>query len=227
MEITNEIKEKIKQDVLKDKTKERCGIILRDGTVIPCENRATDSDRHFIIARGDLKKAQRRGWIEAVYHSHVPGDYIDDDLSHEDKVIAERFNIQSIMYSIKNNKFHEYQPTGKPVEYVGRPYIRGILDEIHLIRDYYEKELNIKIEDTKNKNIEHFLSTNGFMEVSYPQKHDILIVNWAGDKDNKKMVIYNGNNKLIVHPEFELSKEVDYNYGLQKWTEKIYRHHRI
>lgn len=227
MEITENIKKKIKEHALSDIKNECCGIILENGTVIPCVNRASDSEVHFIIARADLKRAQKIGWISAVYHSHVPGDYIDESLSDEDKVIAEYFNIFSVMYSIQNDKFYEYQPTGKPIEYIGRPYVRGILDEMQLIRDYYKKELNIDLIDLKDKNAENFLRNNGFIETNSPNKHDIIIIKWSGDKNNKKMAIYYGDNKILAHPEFELSKIINYNYGLVNWTEKIFRHHKI
>src|SRR3990167_8540410 len=119
MEITEQIKQEIKEHALSKPTEEVCGLILRGGEVIECKNRASDFDVHFIIAKGDIKKAKKLGWIEAVYHSHIPGDYIEDKLSDEDLVIAEYFNIYSVMYSIKEDKFYEYQPTGKPINYIG------------------------------------------------------------------------------------------------------------
>lgn len=227
MQITEEIKRKIKEDALKDIAKECCGLILENGRVIPCENRAEDNNVHFIIANGDIKKAQKQGWISAVYHSHVPGDYEDDYLSPEDIVIAEYFNVFSIMYSIKYDKFYEYQPTGKPIGYTGRPYIRGILDEFHLVRDYYKRELNIEIKDLKNRNIESFLTNNGFIETNGVQKHNILIIKWSGNIEKRKMVLYVDENKIIAHPDFELSEKLDYNYGLKKWTEKIFKHSKL
>lgn len=227
MEITEQIKQKIKEHALSKPTEEVCGLILRGGEVIECKNRASDFEVHFIIAKGDIKKAKKLGWIEAVYHSHIPGDYIEDKLSDEDIVIAEYFNIYSVMYSIKEDKFYEYQPTGKPINYIGRPYIRGVLDEFNLIKDYYRKELNIEINNFKDRNAENFLKNNGFVEVGEIKKHDILIVRWAGDTNNKKIVLYIENDKIIVHPEFELSKITNYNYGLKKWTEKIFRHNKL
>ena len=227
MELTEKIKEKIKEHTLSDIENESCGLIIEDGTVIPCENRAEDSKVHFIIAAGDIKKAQKQGWIEAVYHSHVFQNEKEDGLSDEDIVIAEYFNVHSVVYSVKDDKFYEYFPTGKPIEYIGRPYIRGVLDEFHLIRDYYKKELNIEIADLKNKNIEIFLQNNGFCEVDAAKKHDILVLKWSGDTTKKKMALYLSDDKILVHPEFEMSKFVNYNYGLKRWTEKIYRHNKL
>lgn len=227
MEITEKIKEKIKEYCLLNTDIESCGLILENGTVIPCINRAIDKNVHFIIAAGDIKKAQKQGWISAVYHSHVSLGYENDELSNEDMVIAEYFNILSVMYSVKSDKFYEYRPSGKPIEYIGRPYIRGVLDEFHLIRDYYKKELNIEIIDIKNRNIESFLTNNGFSETTGIKKHDILILKCTDDVNNGKIVLYLGEDKIIAHPEFEESKIICYNNGLKKLTKKIYRHNKL
>lgn len=227
MELTENIKEKIKNHAFKDTERECCGLILADGSVIPCINRASDFDVHFIIAAGDIKKAQKKSNVVAVYHSHVPAGIIEDRLSDEDLVISEYFNVKTVLYSLIQDKFYEYTPTGKPIGYIGRPYIRGVLDEFVLIKDYYEKILNIQISDLTNRNTELFLKNNGFAETNGPQKHDVLLIRFQNKIDNRHMTIYTENNKIIIHPEFELSKEVNYNYGLQKWTEKIYRHHKM
>ena len=227
MELTAKIKEKIKKHSLKDIKNESCGLILNNGSVVECKNRASDSDVHFIIAAGDIKKAQKKSAVVAVYHSHVPGDFENDKLSDEDLVISEYFNVKTILYSIKEDKFYEYTPTNKPMGYIGRPYIRGVLDEFVLIKDYYQKELNIEIADLSNRNVELFLKNNNFVEAGEIKKHDIVIIKFENDAQKEQMTICIGNEKLIIHPEFDLSRVADYNYGLQKWTTKIYRHNKM
>lgn len=227
MELTDKIKQKIKKHSLKNIKEESCGLVLSNGSVIECKNRASDGDVHFIIAAGDIKKAQKRGEIVAVYHSHIPGDFDNDKLSDEDLVISEYFNIKTILYSITEDKFYEYTPTGKPMEYTGRPYIRNVLDEFVLIKDYFKKELNIEITNFSNRNPEYFLKDNGFAEVNDAKKHDVLIIKFNNDITKKQMTLYLGDDQLIIHPEFDLSKKTSYNYGLQKWTEKIFRHSKM
>lgn len=227
MELTDQIKKEIKEHCLSDVENECCGLILSNGKVIPCENRASDSDVHFIINSWDIKKAKEEGWVSATYHSHVKVKEDEEDkLSNDDKIISEYFNIEFVLYSIKNDEFCTYQPTGKPIEYVGRPYIRHVLDETHLIRDYYKRELNIEIK-VKNRNKEGFLKENGFGEENGGKKGDILLINWAGDKNDKRLGIYVGGDKILVQPEFEQSKIVDYNYGLKNWTAKMFRHNKL
>jgi len=227
MELTNTIKSSIKNHALKDPDKEACGIILSNGEVVKCKNRADDSDIHFIINSGDIKKAQKRGQIQAIYHSHIKIKDEDDGLSSEDKVISEYFNVVFVLYSLIRDEFYIYIPTGKPVGYIGRPYVRNVLDEIQLIEDYYKRELNIPITKIKNKNIELLLKSNNFNEVSLPDKHDIIIVNWQKDKNQKRALIYLGKNKILTQPEFDLSKIIDYNYGIKKWTQKVFRHEKL
>lgn len=227
MELTNKIKEEIKKHALSIPSEEVAGLVLHNGMVIRCINRASDSEVHFIIAAGDINKARKKGEIVAVYHSHVPGDYGEDRFSENDIVIAEHFNVKAVLYSLKDDKFYEYQPTGKPITYLGRPYVRNIMDEFDLIKDYYKKELNIEILELHNRNIEIFLKKNGFVGVGELKKHDILVIKWQNDINKRQMVLYIGENKIIIHPEFETSRITDYNYGLKNWTEKIYRHNKM
>lgn len=242
--LTENIKKEIKKQALLSPKEEICGFILADGTVFPCINRATDKEIHFIISAADMKKARKRGEGIAIYHSHVPGNYGEDRFSENDIVISEYFNLEAVLYSVKDDKFYEYHPTGKPIGYLNRPYIRNIMDEFHLIRDYYKNELNIIVninsknykESLKNKNItiemsgqhhENFLKSNNFVKVGELQKHDILIIKWQNDINKKQMSIYLGNDKLMIHREFDVSQIVEYNYGLKNWTEKIFRYHKM
>lgn len=225
MQLTEEIKKRIREHTWGDTTKECCGLIIDNKTVIPCKNRASDSDTHFIINSLDIEKAKKRGNITAVYHSHIKSKDEDDGLSDEDKVISEYFNVCYVLHSLTTDEFYIYEPTRQPIGYIGRPYVRNVFDEFQLIRDYYQKELNINI-STGIRNPEKFLINNGFSQVNSPEKHDILIMNWAGDKKNKRMVIYMGD-KILAQPEFELSTKLDYNYGRKRWTEKVFRHNKL
>ena len=228
MELTNKIKEKIKESALLNPNKECCGFILSNDAVIECKNRAEDSNVHFIITAGDIKKVRKKGNIVAVYHTHVPGDYEknQDQLSKEDIIISEYFNVTSILYSLIEDKFYIHEPTGKPIDYIGRPYVRGVLDEFNLIKDYYKKELNIGINDFSNKNLDIFFKNNGFVQTNEIKKHDILIIK-KPDIMEKKPAIFVGNNQIIIQYEFDSSKIVEYSYGMQKWTEKTYRHNKM
>lgn len=226
MKLTEEIKDEIKSYALSNQTQEICGLIIENGKIIPCKNRASDADVHFIIAAADIKRASKKGELIAVYHSHITNGYNYDYLSKEDIVVSEYLKITSILYSIAENKFYVYEPTGKPVEYEGRPYAKGTIDEFVLIKDYYRKELNIEIRNLKDRNIETFLQKNGFVAVGEIKKHDILIIK-RPNKLNKEPVIYMGGDKVLIHKEFESSKITEYNYGMKNWTEKIYRYHRM
>lgn len=225
MELTEKIKNEIKSYALSDQANETCGLIT-ELEVIPCKNRASDSNVHFIITAADIKKAGKRGKLIGVYHSHIANGFNYDYLSKEDIVVSEHLKITSVLYSIIEDKFYIYKPTGKPIEYEGRPYAKGTIDEFVLIKDYYKRELNIEIQGLKDRNIETFLQKNGFVMVGEINKHDILIIK-RPNKLNKEPVIYIGDNKILIHKEFESSKITEYNYGIKNWTERIYRYYRM
>lgn len=226
--LTDIIKKKIKDHCLLDISNESCGIILKSGEVIPCKNQASDSNVHFIITAKDIKKAQKIGDIDAVYHSHIKEkEEGEDGLSHEDEVVSEYFNIKYILYSIPTDKFFSFEPSGKPVEYLNRPYVRNLIDENRLIQDYYQRELNIEINNIEIKNPENFLIKNEFTEVPNPQKHDILLIDKEEKAHKRALAIYLENNKIMLHPEFTPSVIMSYNYGLKCWTKKIFRHKKM
>ena len=226
MELTEKIKDEIKSHALIDQTKECCGLIIEGSAVIPCKNRASDSNAHFIINAGDIKKAAKKGKLMAVYHSHIDDDYNYDHLSQEDTVVSEHLRIISILYSLTEDKFYTYEPTGKPVKYEGRPYARGTIDEFVLIKDYYKRELNIDITELRNRNLDTFFKKNGFVQVGEVKKHDILVIKNPNNQDFEP-VIYVGSDKVLRHKEFESSKITEYNYGMKNWTKKIYRYYKM
>lgn len=225
MELTKKIKDQIRTEALNNPTEEICGLILENGDVVSCPNRADDRDVHFIIASKDILRASRISKHAAVYHSHIKQKDVDDGLSDEDSILAEYFNLTFILYSLQKDEFFTYSPTGKPVGYVDRPYVRNVLDEFQLIIDYYKKELNITVERFYSRNCHNFLINNNFNEVNNLKKHDIIIM--QKEIEHEKMVIYLGDDKILVHPDFAESRIVDYNYGLQSWTRRRYRHSKL
>ena len=227
--LTEKIKKKIKDHALSDPKNEVCGLIMANQSVILYKNIAADREPHFIISHLEINKAQKKDKLIAVYHSHIQNkEDKDDKLSNEDEVIAEYFNVRFVLYSVNDDKFFEYVPTGKRVDYLNRPYVFKILDEVTLIKDYYEWELNVKLENLKNReNLELFLKENGFVESGELQKGDVILIHLNNDPLKPKLLLYTENDKVIIHKEYELSKVTEYNYGLKKWTKKIYRHQKL
>ena len=67
--ITTQIKQEIAADCFKRGDIEACGFIV-DGTVVPCENVATNPETGFVIAPEDYASAEELGTIECVSLSH-------------------------------------------------------------------------------------------------------------------------------------------------------------
>lgn len=230
--LTDKVKSKIQKHALEDPENEVCGLIiktLRGFQVIKCKNIAPDSDVHFIISNVEVEKTRKSEEIVGVYHSHCKTkDILEDGLSEEDKIVSEYFNIAYVLYSLITERFYEYSPTGIEVPLGGRPFISKLLDDVELVKDYYNRKLNIKTDKLKNRtNFELFLRDNEFYETGGLRIHDIVLLNWQGNKLKPKLGIFVGNNKILVHPDFDKSRITTYNYGMKKWTNKIFRHQKM
>ena len=144
----NETKEFVKIEALKDPSKECCGLILEkeSGTVVvPCENVSPNPESHFIISPLDVMELSKSGKLIGFYHSHVMGE--EFKLSKYDRLVSQRLMLDSVIYSITNDRFIHHKPNKHKPDYINRPFIIGLYDCFTLAQDYYKHELNIHIPD--------------------------------------------------------------------------------
>lgn len=149
MNLTQDIKDFIKADCLKDTSEERCGVIVGsrgDVVAIPCKNISPNPSDHFVISPIDLAEIRKTSTLLGYYHSHLNDHQYE--LSKYDRLVSSRLNLYSIIYSIKTDTFNDFQPHANDfISYLGRPFITGIFDCYTLIQDYYKHEFNIKLTD--------------------------------------------------------------------------------
>lgn len=247
MELSIDIKNYIRNHALQDKTKECCGIIVKnwpessivlDSTIfcVKCNNVSESPEKSFIIDYNDVKKYGLEN-IVAFYHSHP----LKCEFSVGDMAFSEKLDRKFILYCIETGEFKIYEPNGHKTPYIDRTFFIGILDCFSLLIDYYKRELNIELPDIndkmryeykqwKNKDYicnytilkDYFLS-NGFIKVDNLKKHDVVEVKFKDIKFPSHVGVYLGDYKILQHI-YEYSSIENYNNSLKRMTTAVYRH---
>lgn len=244
--LNNRFKNYIKKAALKSPQIEVCGLIYKQKTyrIKLCENISKTPTNHFIISNQERYNIERKGTIVAFFHSH------DDSTepSEIDRLVSERLKINCIIYGVKSNEFTEYTPIGYEVPYLNRPFLLGLLDCLQLVRDYYQRELNVYIPDCKHavraiyedwetlpENNEqnttfrdHFL-TNGFQEVNPTtlKKHDVILTKLPNIKCPVHVAVYLESNKILHHLPNRESVIEQYSPAMKKFTCHVMRHQTL
>lgn len=243
------LNDKIKADIFKHYNEcypfECCGLIVGN-EYIPCENIATDKNQ-FEINPKDYVLAAKKGTIKAIVHSHPDGS---TNPSMPDKV---QMNLHGKTWLITNGlEIAEHKPDGFKAPLIGREYHHGIMDCYTLIRDYFDRELNIRLNDYEredawweNKNSKPLYLDNfkkeGFVEVSDIKENDVILfrlgrtehINHAaifiGDgflkSETTNKVI--GDNFILHHPYNADSIREPYTESWKRRTALIIRHKNL
>ena len=217
---------------------ECCGVIV-SGEYIPCRNVAEKGQ--FQIHHEDLANAEDQGEIQAYVHSHPNATARASDL---DLLQIELHEKPWVICAYPEVDFQVYEPFGYKAPLIGRDYHHGYQDCYSIIRDFYNRELGIKLldferqdgwwsdKDHKSLYLEN-LDAAGFYEVSEPQYGDMLICNmgrtehpnhaiiWLGDqwqlKSEESTSCFGG--PLILHHPYG-RKSVREIFG-QQWQERV------
>ena len=112
MNIEESIKEAIKEEALKAKPYECCGLIIKDRSeghrkIWPAINSAPEPEENFIIKIHDYIMAEEVGDVIGVYHSHPKGN---SSFSDADTVNAQKLELLTVLYVVEQDKFHFFQP---------------------------------------------------------------------------------------------------------------------
>lgn len=125
--------------------REACGFIVKVGQidlVIPATNIALDPEQDFLIPSNEVEWAEQHGEIVAIYHSHPDAEacFTDTDLA-----ASSALEIPYVCVSYPNVAFAMHDPRGFCAGYEGRQFLHGVVDCYTLVRDYYARELQIKL----------------------------------------------------------------------------------
>lgn len=199
---------------------EACGFILADYSIRPCENKAPDPTKSFLIDPLDFIK--HKDTIIAVYHSHPNKDPLP---SEEDKLSSNRSRLPFYILSYPSKEVYVYNPVATEIQpYEGRKFIYGLSDCLSLVTEFYSRELGINLGNGYRKywdwwqDIEHendFINgilEEGFEKVTTLEKNDIIIMQ-VGAKVPNHLAVYLGDSIILHHPSIgNLSRQEVYGF---------------
>ena len=198
--LTKSIKAAIIAHARRDYPREACGVIVNK-EYIPCTNIAAD-DAQFEICPIDLVGAGSEGKIKAYVHSHPDGSCKP---SMPDRV---QMNLHGLPWVITNGVDVElHKPDDYKAPLLGREYHHGLMDCYTLVQDYYQRELDITLNDYERTNawwesadhdplyLDNFKS-EGFVEVGNVQKHDLILCRLGRTEHINHALVFIGDGSL-------------------------------
>lgn len=225
--------------------RECCGLIV-NREYIECENIAVN-DGEFKIDPRCIIKAEKLGKIEAIVHSHPDGSTKPSTL---DKLQMAAHGLPWVIASYPDIDIKVYPSGDYIAPLVGREYIHGVLDCFSIVRDYYDRELGVVIDNFERSDLwwenpqsqdlyaENFAS-QGFVEVSDLRRHDVILcrvqptnfINHAliylgddGELQSEKTDSVFGNHLILHHPYLRTSRREIYGTIWQERMAMIVRH---
>lgn len=222
--------------------RECCGLIavIRGKEVyLPCRNIADTPTEHFVLDPADYARAEDLGTITHVVHSHVNASA---QPSVADKSACEASGLPWIIVEVSRDpetkvvmagRYVEIEPAGFVAPLIGRPYAAGIHDCYALVRDYYDRELQIELPQYERRDLwwekgYNLLVDNfedaGFRRVgSRPQKNDVFVMQIRSKVPNHTGV-YIGDGRMLHHAYNRLSTIDVYGGYWRETTVMLLRH---
>ena len=217
-ELSQEQKAIIKDFSIKNYPEESCGIGLKDGSIILCENQASDKNNFFAIQQKESDKY--KGNIDFIFHSHCRDKTAD--FSEEDEQISTKTKTPYVLYNVLTDEFKHFKAEGD-LPYEGRVMVPGVIDCSCLAQDYYKRELNLNLptmnhpfrfhrfnktfvkmckqywEKNDSRVLLDFYLERGFLEVSKPKLYDLILSNSLSFVSNvfTHISVYLGNDEVL------------------------------
>lgn len=205
--LTAKIKKAINAHANECHPKEACGVIV-NSEYIPCTNVSLD-DAQFEIDVIDIVGAEKEGKIQAYVHSHSGFGEASTKPSQLDML---QMGLHGLPWAIANGVDVDlYHPTDYKAPLIGRDYYHGTLDCYTLIKDYYQRELGITLndyeradewwadKDSKPLYLDGF-KKEGFAEVNTIQRHDIILARLGRTVHVNHALVFIGNGTLKSEP---------------------------
>lgn len=198
--LTKSIKSAIIDHANEQYPRESCGVIVGK-EYIPCKNISPD-DAQFEIDSIDLVGASSEGKIKAYVHSHPDGS---TEPSMPDRV---QMNLHGLPWVITNGvDVALHKPDGYQAPLIGREYHHGLMDCFTIVKDYYQRELGITLNDyhrddvwwesadSKPLYVDNF-KAEGFVEVDTIQKHDVILCRLGRTEHVNHALVFIGDGTL-------------------------------
>lgn len=219
----------------KHEGEESCGLIA-GGKFWPCKNTNPDPSKYFSISAEAFARVDELG-IDVVFHSHLG---FDNKFSKDDIKACKQINLPWVMYCLGTDEWHYMDPTGK-APYLQRPWIYGIYDCYGIVRDYYNNEFSIALDDFERgeerewessewRMFEKNFKQQGFVEVDDDniKRGDVFLMQLQSGFPNHVGVLHDSSSGVFYHHlTGRLSEASIYGGYWQKHTNKILRHRRM
>ena len=258
MILTKKIKEDIIKHAKESYPNESCGLVLSlEGNTpnkeyMPCKNLSASADQFYIDPK-DIVRSEAKGNILAYVHSHPNGSCKPSEPDLAQMALHGKAWIICSYEPDVESEVGIYEPEAYRVPLLGRSYHHGLQDCYSIVRDYYYRELNIRLndyerldnwwleEDTKSLYLDNF-SKEGFIPVTDGiRKHDVILftlgrtfhVNHAGiflgdgdltSEDSPKVI---GNSLFIHHPYNKKALREIYGNFWEARTTFVLRHESL
>lgn len=217
-----------KAHALAEYPRESCGLVLLSGTseiYLPMSNRSDEPTQKFKISPEDFMDAEDSGTVLAVIHSHPDASSCP---SQPDRVRCEATELPWAVIGVTGGPVDApavsgvswIYPCGYTLPLIGRDFHHGMQDCFTLIRDYYQRALNVTLPDFEREDkwwekgqnlyVEQYEQA-GFVTVSSHEirKHDIILMQVRSKVPNHGAV-YLGDGKILHHMYGRLSMRVMY-----------------
>lgn len=207
MQLTKKTKAAIIEHAKECYPLECCGLIV-NRQYVPCRNIA-DHDADFKIHPQDLVKAESMGKVQAIVHSHPDGTCKPSLVDNQQ--IA-KHSLPWVILAYPDIEFGIYHES-KPQPLIKRQYIHGELDCFTIVKDYYERELGIVLDDFERHDrwwetadsslyLDNYES-QGFVKVDDLHRHDLILCAVQPTKQVNHALIYMGNDGSLKSEETE------------------------
>jgi proteasome lid subunit RPN8/RPN11 len=213
---------------------EACGLVV-NGQVIPCKNAHPSPLTDFAILAQDYARIEKKGIIEAIYHSHPSGP---DQFSSADIKACKQSNIPWILFNAESGNFLQADPSGN-APYEGRPWVYGVFDCYAILRDFYKREFNVELDDFERgaemewerdewRMFERNWAHQGFIEIDKPEKKgDFLLMQINAPSPNHAGVISEDGWSFYHHLIGRQSEKSVYGGYWAKMTTTVLRHRKL
>jgi proteasome lid subunit RPN8/RPN11 len=215
--------------------RECCGLVLivkGRKRYWPCRNLSED-DKFFVMDPMDYARGEDFGTVLAIVHSHPTTPAI---ASEADKMACEQYKKPWYIISLLGDRWCFISPSGYQAPLIGREWVWGVSDCWTLVRDWYKREMGLKLRDwdrpvsadafRRSPLFESCLAETGFVDtgLNVPEKGDAVLMRLDGSPGLNHVAIFVGDQKILHQLQGRLSSRDRWDSYWQKVTGRIVRY---
>jgi proteasome lid subunit RPN8/RPN11 len=238
--INDAVRAEIHRHAKESMPREACGLLVDVGLGVeyqPCENLATGQDQ-FVMKPEDWQRAEDRGEILAVVHSHPNMPPIPSQADRAGCAVS-KLPWLIVSYPLLQEAWMSPEEDYR-AEYLERQFAYGVLDCYTLFQDYYRRELGIETPPRSNyadeplwwvkgKDLYNLAEWEkfGFVVVEAPQEHDVSLILLGRSSVPNHVAIHLRAGAILHHVQGHLSTKEVYGGYWQKHTRWTLRHRSL